>query len=234
MSQLRPPGFFITGTDTGVGKTRVTARIARSLVRQGCRVGVYKPAASGGVWDGERWRYADPEELWEAAGRPRSLGEVCPQCFPAPLAPHLAAQAAGQPFDTQRLRSGIEPWLAHSDVVLVEGAGGFFSPLGADQLVADLACDLAFPLIVVAPDRLGTINQTLQTTFAIAHYRGGQRLAGVVLNELTFADPQSDPSVMSNGRELARRLPCPLLARLAFDANDFDPPIDWRRVAQGE
>lgn len=233
MTSPRPAGLFITGTDTGVGKTRVATLIARSLVRDQCRVGVYKPAASGGWWDGQRWRYSDPEQLWEAAGRPRTLDDVCPQCFPAPLAPHLAAQAAGMPFDSERLRRGIEPWLATSELVIVEGAGGFFSPLGTDELNADLARDLDYPLVVVAPNRLGTINQTLQTVFAIAHYRGGSKLAGVVLNDVAPPDPRLDPSVESNATELARRLSCPLLAQLAWNGVEFNSVLDWRELAGG-
>ena len=85
-------GLFITGTDTEVGKTRVTAMIARSLVAAGYRVGVYKPAASGCRREGDELIADDAVALWEAAGRPATLEQVCPQRFEAPLAPHLAAR----------------------------------------------------------------------------------------------------------------------------------------------
>src|SRR5690606_5011568 len=96
MSTKRFRGLFITGTDTGVGKTYVAAIIARSLRIAGFRVGVYKPAASGCRVDGAELTSDDALDLWEAAGRPGSLDEVCPQRFLAPLAPHLAARAEGR------------------------------------------------------------------------------------------------------------------------------------------
>lgn len=229
---IAPSGLFITGTDTGIGKTRVACAIARQLFREGLRTGVYKPAASGGWRDGARWRYSDPEELWEAAGRPGELAQVCPQTFPAPLAPHLAARAAGLQIDSALLRRGVEPWRATSDFVIVEGAGGYFSPIGQEELVADLALDLGYPLLIVAPNRLGTINQTLQTVFVIAGYRGGAALAGVVLNDVTEPSDELDPSIRSNAEELAARLACPLLGRVGWNAREFDQAIDWCAVAR--
>ena len=110
-------GLFITGTDTGVGKTHVAAMIARSLCAAGRRVGVYKPAASGcrrpadgDPADGEGLISDDAVALWNAAGRPGELRQVCPQCFEAPLAPHLAAAREGKCVDPDLLRSGIDYW----------------------------------------------------------------------------------------------------------------------------
>ena len=103
-------GLFITGTDTGVGKTYVAAMIARTLVKAGRSVGVYKPVASGCRREGGELVSDDAVALWEAAGRPGKLGSVCPQLFEAPLAPHLAAQAAGQNVDAGLLRQGREWW----------------------------------------------------------------------------------------------------------------------------
>ncbi len=118
-----PPGLFITGTDTGVGKTYVAALIARALVASGRRVGVYKPAASGCTRDAQgRIVSDDAVALWEAAGRPGDLEHVCPQRFLAPLAPHLAARAEGKTLDADLLRAGLDYWKARSDIILVEGA----------------------------------------------------------------------------------------------------------------
>jgi len=117
----RVPGLFITGTDTGVGKTYVTALIARALVAAGHRVGVYKPIASGCRREGDRLVSDDAQTLWVAAGQPGELDKVCPQRFQAPLAPHLAARREGKRLDPALLRSGIEYWRARAEIIVVEG-----------------------------------------------------------------------------------------------------------------
>src|SRR5580704_15299879 len=99
MARRRVKGLFITGTDTEVGKTYVAALVAQSLVAAGCRVGVYKPAASGCRREDGELISDDALALWEAAGRPGELSAVCPQCFAAPLAPHLAAEAENRAID---------------------------------------------------------------------------------------------------------------------------------------
>lgn len=224
------PGLFITGTDTEVGKTYVGALIARALVAAGHRLGVYKPAASGCRREGERLISDDALGLWNAAGRPGELDRVCPQRFPAPLAPHLAARAEGKKLDAELLRSGIEYWQQRSDVVLVEGAGGLMSPLGEEEYVADLAYDFGFPLIVVARNVLGTINATLQTLITVATFRDGLDIAGVVLNN---ANPPSDDASLSTNRgELAARCVPPILAEVAWQADRFDTDLDWFALAR--
>ncbi len=171
----RVPGLFITGTDTGVGKTYVGTLIARSLVTGGRRVGVYKPAASGCRRESERLVSDDAVALWNAAGRPGDLDHVCPQRFVAPLAPHLAAREEGKQLDANLLRRGLEYWRGRAEIILVEGVGGLMSPLGEDQYVADLAEEFGFPLVVVSRNVLGTINQTLQTLIAAAAFRGREK-----------------------------------------------------------
>jgi dethiobiotin synthetase len=223
------PGLFITGTDTGVGKTRVAAAIARQLAAGGVKVGVYKPAASGCERVGNQLVSGDAALLWEAAGRPGDLARVCPQIFSAPLAPHLAAREEGKQLDEGRLNTGIEYWLERSDVVLVEGAGGLLSPLGEQKYVADLAHAFGFPLVIVAPNRIGTINQALQTLLAARAYE--LEVAGIVLNDLLPPEP-ADASVLSNPGELARRASAPLLARLPHDAVELDQQVDWRAFAR--
>jgi len=221
-------GLFITGTDTEIGKTYVGARIAAALVRAGHRVGVYKPAASGCSLANGTLVSDDAVALWEAAGRPGTLDQVCPQRFLAPLAPHLAAEAEGRRLDADLLRSGIEPWLATSDVVLVEGAGGLMSPLGEDEYVADLAYDLGYPLVIVARNALGTINHVLQTLITAATFQDGLDVAGIVLNRNAEV---SDESARQNAAEIRRRAVAPLLAELGFRAPDFEPEVDWYALA---
>jgi dethiobiotin synthetase len=231
MGDKRVRGLFLTGTDTDVGKTYVGALIARRLRAAGHRVGVYKPAASGCRRQQDRLVSDDALCLWEAAGRPGTLDEVCPQRFAAPLAPHLAARAEGRRLDGQQLRHGLDPWLQRSDIVLVEGAGGLLSPLGADEFVADLACDLGYPLVVVARNALGTINQTLQTLFVASRYRGGLAVAGVVLNH-PLPPSAGDLSVPSNRQELSARAGCPILDEVAWQAAALSPAVDWFALAR--
>ena len=111
--------------------------------------------------------------LWQAAGSPGELEHVCPQRFAAPLAPHLAARKEGKQLDPVLLRSGLDYWRERSDFLLVEGAGGLMSPLGDDEYVADLAHDFGFPLVVVAQNQIGVINQTLQTLIVAMTFRDG-------------------------------------------------------------
>ncbi len=228
---LRIPGLFITGTDTDVGKTYVGAMIARSLVAAGHRVGVYKPAASGCVQKDGQLVSDDAVALWHAAGCPGELERVCPQRFLAALAPHLAAREEGKTLDADLLRRGLDYWRERSDVILVEGAGGLMSPLGEKEYVADLAEAFGFPLVVVSRNVLGTVNQTLQTLIAAGAFHGGLPVAGVVLNQ-TAARSDLDISQASNRQELAKRLPCPVLAEAAWNANEFDVPVDWFALAR--
>jgi dethiobiotin synthetase len=225
-------GLFITGTGTGtgVGKTYVAARIAAELRKAGRRVGVYKPAASGCESRDGQLVSPDALALWEAAGRPGTLNEVCPQSFAASLAPHLAARAEGKRVDPQLMRSGIEFWRNSSEIVLVEGAGGLMSPLGDDDYNADLAAEFAFPLIVVSANELGVINATLQTLVTAATYCDGLDVAGIVLN--APRPLAADPSVDSNRDELERRCVPPVLAGVSFGGT-FDRVVDWWGLAGG-
>jgi dethiobiotin synthetase len=221
MTNHPPRGLFITGTDTEIGKTYVAALIAKALTAAGQRVGVYKPAASGCVWEGEKLVSEDAVALWEAAGRPETLQMVCPQLFEAPLAPHLAARAEGKELDAELLRTGAEHWAGKCDVLLVEGAGGLMSPLGEEEYNADLAFDLGYPLVVVAPNALGVINHTLQTLITAATFREGLDIAGVVLNDVV--ERAGDVSRDSNRKELETRCVPPVLAHVKHGAAS----IDW-------
>jgi dethiobiotin synthetase len=217
-------GLFITGTGTGVGKTYVGALIARSLRASGLRVGVYKPVASGCEQRGGDLVSSDAVALWEAAGRPAKLEQVCPQIFAAPLAPHLAARAECRRVDPRLLREGIDVWRDASDIVLVEGAGGLMSPLSDDDYTADLALEFGYPLVIVAANVLGTINATLQTLITASTYCRGLGVAGIVLNSpVSLVD---DLSVSSNADELARRCSAPLLA-LVEQNGGFHRNVNW-------
>lgn len=194
------PGLFVTGTDTGVGKTRVAAAIARRLVAEGYRVGVLKPVAT------DVSRPDDADLLIEAIGGGVPLEQVVPIRFEQPLAPVVAARLSGTPLEQDRVNRAVAEaldwWSDRADVVIVEGVGGLLCPLAEGTTVADLAIRVDYPLIVVARRGLGTLNHTLLTIEAAR--RRELRVAGVVLNG---SEPTTDPlAEATNPVELSRRL----------------------------
>jgi dethiobiotin synthetase len=227
-------GLFVVGTDTDVGKTAVATAILRGLVATGRRVAAYKPVASGLAAVTEPG--GDPGRLWEAAGRGGAITSVCPQCFPAPLSPPRAARAAGRVVDETLLRTGLAAWRDH-DVVVVEGAGGLFSPLGEATLGADLAREFGFPLVVVDAARLGAIGRTLAT--ARAARAAGLAVAACVLSQVTPPrgapdDPAGDLTLAAaNAADLRQFLADVPVALLSHGASQFAPPIDWWALAGG-
>jgi dethiobiotin synthetase len=228
----RPPGIFIVGSGTGVGKTAVTAAIARQLVTEGIRIGVYKPVASGCHSVDGTLVSDDALALWEAAGKPGTLDEVCPQKFAAPLAPHLSAQAEGKEVDARLLREGAKAWYERCDVLLIEGAGGLMSPLTDEEYVADLALDLGYPLVVVVPNQLGVIHSALTTLIAATTFQNGLPVAGLVLNHPHPVDLLADPSQSSNQSELEKRCVPPVLTTLGHGESKFATSVNWRALAE--
>jgi dethiobiotin synthetase len=224
MSRFPQRGLFVTGTDTEVGKTFFCELLARQLNDAGCRVGVYKPAASGGEMCDGQVICDDATRLWEAAGRPSDISRVCPQMFQAAVAPHVAAEMEGRLIDEAMLIDGLAAWKDNCDLIIVEGAGGYMSPISNQSLIADVALAIGYPLVVVSANRLGTINQTLQTIRAIESYQGGLPIAGVVMNDVL---PQSDDaSLVSNPGQVARWIQRPLLTHIAWSQSAL-PDGDW-------
>ncbi len=185
------------------------------------------PAAASGAT--ASWFPTTALTLWQAAGSPGTLAEVCPQVFAAAKAPHLAAHDEGKRLDPALLRRGLDIWLERSDVVIVEGAGGLMSPLGDDEFVADLAYDLGFPLLVVADNRLGVINHVLQTLVTAATFRDGLPVAGIVLNQAR-ADGHEQLRA-ENAREIRRLAIPPVLAEVGWQDTRFAEERDWFAIA---
>lgn len=205
------PGLFVTGSDTGIGKTSVAAAIIFRLRAEGRRVGAYKPAVSGADRDSAgRSVWGDVVRLREALGKTDEVVPddwISPQRFAAPLAPYLAARAEGRDIDEQLLARGVDVWRGRVDAVVVEGAGGLLSPLSEQLLNADLAARWMWPVVIVSRRGLGAINQALLTVEA-ARTRG-LTIAAIVLNtgRSDRLDRSEDLSVLSNARELARWVP---------------------------
>ena len=227
------PGIFVTGTDTEVGKTYISALIAKQLHTQGVNVGVYKPAASGCIDNADGSLYSeDADTLWNAAGKPATVNHVCPQMFQAPIAPHLSAKAEGKEINRELLIRGVEYWQQNSDFIIVEGAGGLMSPISDQDFVADLAYQFGFPLIIVVANKLGCINQTLQTLITAASYEDGIPIAGIILNNVTPADSE-DLSLALNPTEIERVCIPPVLATVNFQQG-LSHKIDWLQLVQPE
>lgn len=214
-------GVFITGTDTGVGKTRIGAALAWQLSRCGLRVRPRKPVESGCPEEAGGLRPQDAWTLREAAGGVDALDSVCPYRLRAPLSPERAARLEAVPLSLGMLYEACWAEVGDEDFLLVEGAGGFYSPIAEGALNADLAGGLGLPVLVVAADRLGTLNHTLLTVEAVR--MRGLALAGLVLNQPI---PQADGGDMDNAEDLARWLRCAVL-RMPHSLDGG--PIAWRR-----
>ena len=226
-----PTGLFVAGTDTEVGKTYVASLIVKSLVASGYKVGVYKPVSSDCVSDGNQLVAEDALALWDAAGRPGTIDMVCPQRFRAPLAPHLSAKSEGREIDTELLRNGISVWYENCDIVVVEGSGGLMSPVSDEEYTADLVFDFGYPMVLITPNVLGTINQTLQTLITASCFRDGIDIAGIVLNDAQIFE--GDISIDSNHQEIAKRTEIPVLSRVKFEQPSIEQ-IDWFHIAQSQ
>jgi dethiobiotin synthetase len=180
-------GAFVTGTDTGVGKTVVAASILAALRHRGERVAAFKPALTGTDEPADpNW---PPDDALLAGAAGMRAEDVAPARFGPAVSPHLAAALAGSPLDPAALRAAFAGRAAEADVVIAEGIGGLLVPLAPDYLVCDLACDLALPLVVVARPGLGTINHTLLTLEAA-------RAVGLVVAGVVMTPWRDSPSAM--------------------------------------
>ena len=174
--------LFVTGTDTGVGKTRIAAALCMAYAAHGKRVAAMKPVASGCTQTSAGLRNEDAEALLAAMTVRAAYDEVNPYAFEPAIAPHIAAMEAGCSIDFRLLDGCYERLCRHSDVIIVEGAGGWLAPLDATHTFADLAVRWKLDVILVVGLRLGCLNHALLTAEAIE--TRGLRLAGWVGNSV--------------------------------------------------
>jgi len=172
-------GIFITGTDTGVGKTVVAATLARLLKMRGLNVGVMKPVTSGCREEAGKLISDDAQLLCQAAGV-ACCDDVAPYLLREPVAPAEAAKRDGVRIDFARIRESYDRLAAHHDFMIVEGAGGLMVPLAGGMLVADLVRQRERPRVGVARPHLGPINHTVLTCFAAGQME--LKVAGVIIN----------------------------------------------------
>ncbi len=210
MIRPRLQGFFVTGTDTAVGKTGVAAALAWLLRRHGIAVGVFKPVETGCRRRGGRCYPADAALLRVVADAPDPIETIVPYRLPAARAPWVAASAAGVCIDLDRLVRTAAHLMPRPGRLIVEGAGGLLVPLTATASYRDLARRLGLPLVIVGRAGLGTINHTRLTVEAAQ--RSGLRVACVVLN----CGVERVPAEMarSNQAALEALLPVPVLGPL--------------------
>ncbi len=199
--------FFVTGTDTGVGKTLVSCALLRAFEARGLKAAGYKPVAAGCDADGMN---EDAKKLLAASNLPLNYVEVNPYCLAQPIAPHIAADVSGVRIELARIRDGYRRLAAKADHVVAEGAGGFRVPLNADADSADLARELNLPVILVVGMRLGCLNHALLSAEAIA--ARGLTLAGWVANTLDARMP----ALQENADALQQRIAAPLLGVIPF------------------
>ncbi|MBI5788724.1 MAG: dethiobiotin synthase, partial [Candidatus Schekmanbacteria bacterium] len=173
-------GIFITGTDTGVGKTVVAAGLACLLSRQEKKTAVMKPVQTGGVWQNGRLISEDLELLKSGISLNEPQELLNPYCFPEPCSPHLAARLAGTKIEPGKIIGAYGQLALKYERVIVEGAGGLLVPLTEKYLLADLVRDLNLPLVIVVSNRLGVINHAVLTV-ECARQRGLEIL-GIVIN----------------------------------------------------
>ncbi|BEP93134.1 dethiobiotin synthase [Acidovorax sp. sif1233] len=220
-------GCFVTGTDTGVGKTLVSTGLLHALAPHHRRVVGMKPVAAGVVPWGEDWASEDAIALRSASTLAVAPELDNPVLLLDPLSPHIAAARAGVRIDIAAIVRSYQALAAQADAVVVEGAGGFHVPLSDTETGADLAQALALPVVLVVGLRLGCLNHALLTAEAIR--ARGLALAGWVANRV---DPGMD-AAEENIAYLRDRLGAPLLAEVPYqelpDARGlvFELPGEW-------
>ena len=188
-----PKGIFVTGTDTGVGKTVVAAAIAWNLTQAGKRVALMKPVQTGTIVSGP----TDIEFVQKVLGADYSLDVSCPYMFSDPVAPLVASMLVGERIDIKKIKDSYSRLSSDNDFVIVEGAGGLLVPILEDYFMSDLALDLDLPVLIVTRPNLGTLNHTFLTLESAK--KRGLNVAGIVISNFPW-DPglpeQTNPELI--------------------------------------
>jgi dethiobiotin synthetase len=207
--------LFVTGTDTGVGKTHTIVHLLRLLRRSGISCAGFKPICCG-----DR---RDAEQILAASNSGLTIERVNPVWLKSPLAPLPAARIENIKIDIGRIFAAFELLRTRAEVVIVEGVGGWLVPIHADYLVADLAAAMKLPVLVVAMNRLGCLNQTLLTVRSVKDC--GLACVAVGLNEISVAN---DLATATNADVLRELLDVPILPVPTEKTSELQP--DWQRA----
>jgi len=220
-------GFFVTGTDTEVGKTWVSASLIAWLRQQQVPIVGVKPISAGCEWLDGQWCNEDALLLQAAAEHQLSYAEVNPVALVPPIAPHIAARDAGVVLSAQALAAHCQQLAKDHPRLLVEGAGGWAVPLNEQDTYAQVAERLQLPVILVVGLRLGCLNHALLTAQAIEQQ--GLTLAGWVANHLSAEMPYVDDNIAT----LSGRIAAPCLAQIPYQphAEALTLQVDWASEA---
>jgi dethiobiotin synthetase len=208
--QKNKTAYFITGTDTDVGKTYIASALIKHFCKQGLLTVGMKPVAAGAELVNGRLLNSDVTELIKAGNVDADLALINPYVFPPAIAPHIAAEQAGVSVSLDNIQQAFDVLKAKADVVVVEGAGGFRVPINRQETMADLAVKLNLPIILVVGVRLGCINHALMTAGSIR--AAGLNLVWWVANRI---DPNM-PAIEENIATLKAMLKAPCIADVAW------------------
>ena len=220
-------GVFVTGTDTGIGKTLVACALIRAIAARDRRVIGMKPIAAGAEYRAGAWRNEDAEALAAVSNVRAPERTTNPYCLRLAVAPHIAAREEGVTIELPEIQKAYSELVGIADFVVVEGVGGFRVPLSSGLDTAQLAEALGLPLVLVVGIRLGCISHTLLTTEAIA--ARGLRLAGWVANRVDPQMTKADENVAS----LRERIAGPLLGELPYMARPSHTAIAELLAVEG-
>jgi dethiobiotin synthetase len=226
---MNSKGFFITGTDTEIGKTLVAGALILRLRQEGQSVAGYKPVVAGTNFNAQGLKCnEDLETLRLASGTELSAEDICPYILDEPAAPHLVSNSSGAPLKLPEMIDGFERLSSQFDTVVVEGAGGFLVPINDHQGLDDLAVSLKLPVIVVVGMRLGCINHALLTIESIRSR--GLDVAGWVANQI---DPKM-ARASENLDSLKARIKAPFLGLIPHLSDDLKKtdhaPYSWSAI----
>lgn len=214
---MNKKAFFITGTDTGVGKTHIAAGLLLAARQRGLTTAALKPVAAGCEQTADGWRNDDALLLQSVITEPLSYEQINPIALSAAIAPHIAAQRENRRLTVDRIAGFCRGVLGSAQLTLVEGAGGWRVPLNATETLADLARVLELPVILVVGIRLGCINHAVLTAEAIQ--RDGLPLAGWIANCIDPDLPCQDENILA----ITERLAAPCLGVIPWQADNALP-----------
>jgi dethiobiotin synthetase len=200
-------GFFVTGTDTDVGKTIITAALIKASGLLGFRTCGMKPIETGCLREGDIFIPSDGIFIKTIAHMKQTVDHISPCCFEEPLAPLPASEIEGTPVDLEKIRKEYAALSQEYDAVVVEGIGGLLVPIRKDYFILDLARDLGLPVIIVSRPGLGTINHTmLSVNYAM---KEGLTVAGIIIN---YSRPlEGSPAENTNPDVIKKISPVPII-----------------------